>query len=207
MNNVSTSSLNDLNTSPDKIDKVVLVGGPTRIPAIRKMITKILKEPESGVDPEFSVARGAAIEGAILANDENLPVLYQGLTLINVTPSDLGEETILRGERQIILMIPKNTAYPTEVTRKFFKQFSFRPEIEISVWEGDFGKDSGFLANENIAKFLLQVPLGEGLEIDVTYKIDADGIRTVSAVETSTGSRNQLVIKKTGGIIIPKPQT
>ena len=82
-----------MKTSPDKIDKVVLVGGPTRIPAIRKMITKILKEPELGVDPEFSVARGAAIEGAILANDENLPVLYQGLTLLNVTPSRFGRKS------------------------------------------------------------------------------------------------------------------
>jgi len=199
--------LNDLKTSPDKIDKVVLVGGPTRIPAIRKMITKIVKEPELGVDPEFSVARGAAIEGAILANDENLPVLYQGLTLLNVTPLDLGEKAIMKNmEEGIKLMIPRNTTYPTEVTQTFYKRYSFKPKLEVSVWQGDFANNPSFYGNENLGSFWLQVPLGENLEIDVTYKLDADGILTVSAVEKSTGNRDQLVIEKIGGTIIPKPQ-
>jgi len=198
--------LNDLKTSPDKIDKVVLVGGPTRIPAVRKMITRLLKEPELGVDPEFSVARGAAIEGAILANDENLPVLYQGLTLLNVTPLDLGEIATINGEKGIKLMIPKNTPYPTEATWTFHKKYSFHPEIEISPWQGDFAKNPGFSSNEKLASSWLQVPLGEDIEIEVNYKLDADGILTVSAVEKSTGNKVQLVIKKIGGTIIPKPQ-
>jgi len=199
--------LNDLKLSSDKIDKVILVGGPTRIPAVRKLVAKILKEPESGVDPEFSVARGAAIEGAVLANDENLPVLYQGLTLLNVTPLDLGEKAVMKNnELGIKLMIPKNTTYPTEVTQTFYKQFPISPKIEVSVWQGDFHNNYGFYGNENLGSFWLYVPQRENLEIEVTYKIDANGILTVSAVEKSTGNRDQLDIEKIGGTVIPKPQ-
>ncbi|GEM_PF-160308 len=199
--------LNDLKISSDDIKKVVLVGGPTRIPAIRKMISKILKEPEEGVDPEFSVASGAAIEGAVLASDENLPVLYQGLALLNVTPLDLGEKAVMKsGELGIKLMIPKNTTYPTEFTSTFYKKYVMSPKIEISVWQGDFENLLGFHGNENLGSFWLYVPQREDLEIEVTYKIDADGILTVSAVEKSTGNREHIVIEKIGGTVIPKPQ-
>lgn len=198
--------LNDLEITPDKIERVVLVGGPTRIPSIRKMISRILKEPEQGVDPVFSVARGAAIEGAVLASDANLPVLYQGLALLNVTPLDLGEKAVLKsGELGIKLMMPKNTTYPTEVTQTFYKKFVISPKIEVSVWQGDFQNNYGFYGNENLGSFWLYVPQREDLEIEVTYKIDADGILTVSAVEKSTGNREQIVIEKIGGTIIPKP--
>src|SRR5579885_2986316 len=160
--------LNDLKISSDDIKKVVLVGGPTRIPAIRKMISKILKEPEEGVDPEFSVASGAAIEGAVLASDENLPVLYQGLALLNVTPLDLGEKAVMKsGELGIKLMIPKNTTYPTEFTSTFYKKYVMSPKIEISVWQGDFENLLGFHGNENLGSFWLYVPQREDLEIEV----------------------------------------
>lgn len=199
--------LNDLKMSSDKINKVILVGGPTRIPALRTFISKILKEPESGVDPEFSVARGAAIEGAVLANDSNLPVLYQGLTLLNVTPLDLGEKAVMKdSELGIKLMIPRNTTYPTEVTKTFYKQFPNSPKIAISVWEGDFQNNYGFYGNVNLGSFWLYVPQREGLEIEVTYKIDTDGILTVSAVEKSTGNRDSLKVERGSGPSIPPPQ-
>ena len=170
------------------------------------MVAQILKEPETGVDPEFAVARGAAIEGAVLANDEGLPVLYQRLTLLNVTPLNL-EKSIIKNELGIMLMIPKNTTYPTEITRKFYKKFPTNPKIEVSVWQGDVQNNPhDFYLNENLGSFWLYVPQREDLEIEVTYKIDANGILTVSAVETSTGNRDQLVIEKIGGVVIPKPQ-
>jgi molecular chaperone DnaK len=199
--------LDDLKMTADSIDKVVLVGGPTRIPAVRKLVTQILKEPEIGVDPEFSVAVGAAIEGAVLANDKDLPVLYQGLTLLNVTPLDLGEKSVIKSELGITLMIPKNTTYPTEITRKFYKKFPMNPKIEVSVWQGDLQNNYyDFHLNENLGSFWLYVPQREDLEIEVTYKIDANGILTVSAVETSTGNIDQLVIEKMGGSVMPKPE-
>ncbi len=199
--------LNDLKIIPDKIEKVVLVGGPTKMPAIHRMVSRILKEPEMGVDPVFSVARGAAIEGAVLTNDSNLPVLYQGLALLNVTPLDLGEKALLKsGELGVKLMMPKNTTYPTEVTQTFYKKFPTSPKIEVSVWQGDFQNNYGFYGNENLGSFWLYVPQREDLEIEVTYKIDADGILTVSAVEKSTGNREHIVIEKIGGTVIPKPQ-
>lgn len=202
--------LSDKNIAKEKIDKVILVGGPAKIPAIRNMVTKLLKEPESGIDPAFSVAIGAAIEGAVLADDKDLPVLYQGLTLLNVTPLDLGEQAVTIGrmgkEKVIKLMIPKNTTYPTEVTQKFYKQYPISPKIEISVWQGDFKGGYDFASSVNLGKFWLYVPQREGLEIEVTYKIDANGILTVSAVEISTGNRDELKIEKIGGAVIPPPQ-
>ena len=199
--------LNDWKTSPDKIDKVVLVGSPTRIPSIRKMITKILKEPETGIDPEFSVASGAAIEGAVLVGDENLPVLYQSLALLNVTPLDLGEKTVMKNrELGIKLMIPKNTTYPTKVTQKFYKEFPTSPKIEISVWQGNFQSNYGFHGNENIGSFWLWVPQRENLEIEVTYEIDSDGILKVTAKDLSSGNEDSLKIDRSGGPPIPPPQ-
>lgn len=202
--------LSSINLSANKIDKVILVGGPTKLPIIRSRVAKLLKEPETGVDPDFSVARGAAIEGAVLANDNDLPILYQGLTLLNATPLDLGEQAVTIGghgkEMVIKLMIPRNTTYPTEVTQKFYKQYPISPKIEISVWQGDFKGGYDFASSVNLGKFWLYVPQREGLEIEVTYKIDADGILTVSATETSSGNRDELVIEKIGDSVIPPPQ-
>ncbi len=199
--------LNDKEISPDKIDRVILVGGPSKIPAIKKLITTILREPETGIDPNFSVARGAAIQGALLANDANLPDQYTALALLNVTPLDLGEQAVMKNtELGIKLMIPKNTTYPTQVTQKFYKKYPKSPKIEMSVWQGDFNSNPNFLGSVNIGKFWLYVPEKEDLEIDVTYKIDSDGILTVSAVETSTGNQAELKIDKIGGAAIPPPQ-
>ena len=90
-------ALRDAQAEPADIDKVVMVGGPTKIPAIRRVVSDAVREPERGIDPYFVVASGAAIEGAVLANDENLPVLYGGLTLLSVTPLDLAEEARVKG--------------------------------------------------------------------------------------------------------------
>ena len=189
--------LKDAEITPSEIDKVILVGGPTKIPAIQKMITQTVKEPEKGVDPDFAVSIGAAIEGAILANESNLPVPYQGLTLLNVTPLDLGEEAREKGQHKIILMIPKNTPYPTEYTRTFFVNKIMQTEVRVSIWQGDFEIDSGFIGNVNIGTFTLH-GLRQGIQnkIEVTYGIDDDGILTVKAWEVGTDTVQELVVDK-----------
>ena len=87
-----TDALENANLTSDKIDKVLLVGGPTKIPAVKNMLKKLVKEPESDVDPTFAVSNGAAIWGAILNNDRNLPVIYKGVALLSVTPKAFGEQ-------------------------------------------------------------------------------------------------------------------
>ena len=101
------------------------------------MLTESIKIREEGVDPDFSVAIGAAIQAAVMTGDPNLPVLYQGLTLLNVTPLDFGEEGQKNGERFIQLMIPKNTSYPTEFTDTFWNNKPMVDVSSISIWQGE----------------------------------------------------------------------
>ena len=189
--------LKDAEITPSGIDKVILVGGPTKIPAIRKMIARTVKEPEEDVDPDFAVSVGAAIEGAILANEQNMPVLYRGLTLLNVTPLDLGEEAREKGQHRIVLMIPKNTPYPTEYTRTFFVNNLMQTEVKVGVWQGDFEIDPGFAGNVNIGTFTMYgLQPGTQNEIEITYGIDDDGILTVRAREIGTNTEQELVVDR-----------
>ena len=200
-------ALKGANLTSEQIDKVILVGGLVKIPAIRKMITEIIKEPESDIDSTFTVASGAAIQGAVLSDDRNLPVTYQNLTLLNKTPLDLGEHAIEKGVDIIQLMIPKNSAYPTEFTEIFFVNKPMQTEVQISIWQGDFVKNPGFPNNVNIGQFWLR-GLREGIEkdIEVTYRIDADGIIAVSAYEIEGNANDELVIDKMGNSVIPPPE-
>ena len=200
-------ALKSANLTSEQIDKVILVGGSVKIPAIRNMVTKIIKEPESDVDSTFTVASGAAIQGAVLSDDRNLPVTYQNLTLLNKTPLGLGEHAIKRGENIIDVMIPKNSAYPTEFTKIFFVNKPMQTEVQISIWQGDFEKNPGFTNNVNIGQFWLR-GLQEGIEkeIEVTYRIDADGIIAVSAYEIEGNAHDELVIDKMGNSVIPPPE-
>jgi molecular chaperone DnaK len=205
---VVMDALKGANLISSDIDKVVLVGGPTKIPIIQKTISELIRLPEPGIDPTFTVASGAAIQGAVLANAGNLPVLYQGLTLVNVTPLDLGEMAKYRGKEILELMIKKNTPYPIEVTKMYYVAKPMQTEVQISVWQGDFEKNSGFLDNVEIGEFWLR-GLRKGVmnkEIEVTYKLDADGILTVRAREIGGMVSDELVIDKFGNSIIPPPQ-
>ena len=190
--------LKDAEMTPSGIDRIILVGGPTKIPAIKKMIAQTVKEPEKDVDPDFAVSVGAAIEGAILANEQNLPVPYQGLTLLNVTPLDLGEEAREKDQHKIVLMIPKNTPYPTEYTRTFFVNNIMQTEVKVGVWQGDFELDPRFVGNVNIGTFTMHgLQPGMQNEIEVTYGIDDDGILTVKAKEVGTNTEQELVVDRT----------
>lgn len=200
-------ALRGAHLSSTDIDRVIMVGGPSIIPAVRQMVTKIIKEPEADIDPTFTVASGAAIQAAVLADDENLPAVYQGLTLLNKTPLDLGEHVRKQGREIIQLMIPRNTTYPTEYTEKYFVNKIMQTEVSMNVWQGDFEKNPGFIGNAQIGQFWLS-GLREGVEkeIEITYKIDADGIIIVSASEIGGKAHGQLTIGKTGDAVISPPE-
>lgn len=202
------SVLKKTKLTADDIDKVILVGGPTKMPSIINMIKTILKEPQTDIDPSFAVSTGAAIQGAVLAGNENLPVLYQGLTLLNVTPLDLGEKAKDRdGNLTVFQMITKNTPYPTEFTKTFHIKKLFQSEVSISVWQGDFERNPNFIGNVEIGQFkLFPLRIGVANEIEVTYNIDADGILTVSAQEKDGDAYSELTIDKYGKAHVPPPE-
>jgi molecular chaperone DnaK len=193
--------------TPEEIDKVILVGGPTKLPIIKELLTNVIKTPEEGVDPYFVVANGAAIEGAILGDERNLPVLYQGITVINVTPLDLGEAIGQNSPNyRIKLMIPKNTPYPTEHTERFY----VKPSVDkcpIEIWQGDFDKNPSFHGNAKLGEFMLEglTPMDEKY-VDVTYNLDADGILRVTAKEIMSKIKKELLITRMGEYITPPPE-
>ena len=200
--------LKESDLTSTQIDRVIPIGGPTKIPILKTMLTESIKIPEEGVDPDFSVAIGAAIQAAVMTGDPNLPVLYQGLTLLNVTPLDFGEEGQKNGERFIQLMIPKNTAYPTEHSYTFWVNKIMQTEVSVSIWQGeDFDSKPSFADNLNIGHFMLR-KLQEGTqnEITVTYSIDSDGILTVSAQEVGGKSSGEIIIDQIWDEHMPPPQ-
>ena len=206
-----TDALENANLTSDKIDKVILVGGPTKIPAVRNMLKKLVKEPESDVDPTFAVSNGAAIWGAILNNDRNLPVIYKGVALLSVTPKALGEQ--YRDEERntsVLLMIPKNTPYPTRFTDTFFNNLrndgKWRDSAPMDVWQGNpkFQKPHDFSQYKKIGHFEIEGLLHDrSNEIEVTYELDNDGILTVSAREIGGDAYAELQITASGDTYIP----
>ena len=194
---VISQILNEANLKSTDIDRVIPIGGPTKIPIVKSMLTELIKIPEEGVDPDLSVAIGAAIQGATMNGDPNLPVLYQGLTLLNVTSLDFGEEAQRKGQRFIELMIPKNTPYPTEYTKTFWNNKLMVDISPISIWQGeDFKSKPSFADNINIGHFVLRdLQMGIQNEIEVTYSMDADGILTVSAQEIEGDSVGEITVE------------
>ena len=194
----------------DKIDKVILVGGPAKIPAVRNLLKKLIKEPEADVDPMFAVSNGAAIWGANLGGDDNLPVVYKGLVLAPVTPLDLGEEYRDRRTKELSIqvMIPKNSSYPTEYTHMFYANKWMVDQAPMDVWQGDFDLHD-WSKYKKIGHFVIKgLEIGQN-EIEVTYRLDNDGILTVTAHEKRKGGGGafaELQITKTGKTIIPTPK-
>ena len=206
-----TDALENANLTSDKIDKVILVGGPTKIPAVRNMLKKLVKEPEPDVDPTFAVSNGAAIWGAILNNDRNLPVIYKGVALLSVTARDYGEEMRDKDRKiSVLLMIPKNTPYPTQFTDTFWNNLrndgKWRPAAPMDVWTGNpkFQKPHDFSEYKKIGHFEIEGLLHDrSNEIEVTYELDNDGILTVSAREIGGDAYAELQITKSGDTYIP----
>lgn len=186
------SALKDSGLSKDDINEIILVGGSTRIPAIKKLVQDVFgKEPKATVNPDESVAQGAAIQGGIIQGD------VTDILLLDVTPLTLAVEV----EGGIAhAMIPRNTTIPTKKSNIYTTATDNQPAVTIHVTQGErqFSKD-----NKSLGMFNLDgiPPMRRGqAQIEVTFDMDANGILHVMAVEKSTGKEQKVTIQGATGI-------
>ncbi len=184
--------LKDAGLKPSQIDEVLLVGGSTRMPAVRRLVREIFgKEPNSTINPDEVVAVGAAVQGAVLAGE------MDDMVLLDVTPLTLGVET-LGGVSTCI--IERNTTIPTSSTRIFSTARDGQTSVEIHVVQGERKMAAD---NRTLGRFRLEgiPPAPKGIpQIEVKFDIDADGILTVSAAELSSGAAKKITVKATAGL-------
>ena len=185
-------ALADSGLSQQDIDKVILVGGSTRIPAVQEAIKKYLgQEPHRGVNPDECVAVGAAIQAGVLVGD------VKDVLLLDVTPLSLGIETMGRVCTKII---ERNTTIPTEKSQIFSTAADNQPSVDIHVLQGEREMADG---NKTLGRFELSgiPPAPRGVpRIEVTFKIDANGIVHVSAKDLGTGKEQKITITSSGGM-------
>ena len=179
-------ALADSELSVNDIDKVLMVGGSSRIPAVQEAIKKFTgKEPFKGINPDECVAVGAAIQAGVLNND------VEGLLLLDVTPLSLGIETMGGVSTKII---DRNTTIPTKKSQIFSTAADNQTSVEVHVLQGEreFARD-----NKTLGMFHLDgiLPARRGVpQIEVTFDIDANGIVHVSAKDLGTGKEQQISI-------------
>ena len=179
-------AMSDSGLTMNDIDKILLVGGSTRIPAVQEAIKKFSgKEPFKGINPDECVAMGAALQGGVLGGD------VKGLLLLDVTPLSLGIET-MGGVNTVI--IERNTTIPTKKSQIFSTAADNQPSVEVHVLQGEreFAKD-----NKTLGMFHLDgiMPARRGVpQIEVTFDIDSNGIVHVSAKDLGTGKEQHISI-------------
>ncbi|MEM3422120.1 MAG: molecular chaperone DnaK [Candidatus Bilamarchaeaceae archaeon] len=179
-------ALADAKLMPSQIDKVILVGGPTRMPIIQKFVEDIVgKKVERGIDPMECVAMGAAIQGGVLSGE------IKDIVLLDVTPLTLGIETLGGVMTKII---ERNTTIPTRKSQIFTTAADFQTSVDIHVLQGErpMAKD-----NISLGRFTLTgiPPAPRGVpQIEVTFDIDANGILNVSAKDKATGKEQRIQI-------------
>lgn len=185
-------AMDDSGLSPDQIDKVILVGGSTRIPAVQEAIKKLTgKEPYKGVNPDEVVALGAAVQAGVLTGD------VKDVVLLDVTPLSLGIET---AGGVFTKMIDRNTTIPTSKSQVFSTYADNQPSVEINVLQGERSMAAD---NKSLGRFILGdiPPAPRGIpQIEVTFDIDANGIVNVSAKDRGTGKQQQITITSSGGL-------
>ncbi|ARU62014.1 molecular chaperone DnaK [Tumebacillus avium] len=185
-------ALKDSGLSANQIDKVVLVGGSTRIPAVVEAVKKFIgKDPSKGVNPDEVVAIGAAIQGGVLTGE------VKDVVLLDVTPLSLGIET----QGGIATrMIDRNTTIPTSKSQVYSTAADNQTSVEIHVLQGEreFARD-----NKTLGRFILGdiPPAPRGIpQIEVTFDIDANGIVNVSAKDLGTGKSQKITITSNTGL-------
>ncbi len=185
-------ALKDAGLTPQQIHEVVLVGGMTRMPAIREAVGKFFgKEPHIGVNPDEVVAVGAAIQAAVLSGE------MKDILLLDVTPLTLSIETLGDVASPVI---PRNTAIPTRRTQIFSTATDNQTSVEIHILQGERPMVAD---NKSLGRFILDgiPPAPRGVpQIEVTFDLDANGILKVSAIDKSTGRSHHITLTASSGL-------
>ena len=185
-------AMEDAGVTAAQIDEIVLVGGMTRMPAVREAVISLFgKEPHQGVNPDEVVAIGAAIQAGVLQGD------VSDILLLDVTPLTLGIETL---GGVTTPLIPRNTTIPTSKSETFTTAADNQTNVEVHVMQGERTMAA---ENKSIGKFMLDgiLPAPRGMpQIEVSFDIDANGILNVSAKDKGTGREQSIVITASSGL-------
>ncbi|NLM26446.1 MAG: molecular chaperone DnaK [Firmicutes bacterium] len=188
-------ALQDAGLQPGDIDRVILVGGSTRIPAVQEAIKNLMgKEPYKGINPDECVALGAAIQAGMLAGEFEQG---EGLVLVDVTPLSLGIETL---GGVMTTLIERNTSIPCRESKIFTTAADNQPAVDIHVLQGERP-----MAADNVTLGRFQLtgipPAPRGVpQIEVTFDIDRNGIVNVSAKDLGTGKEQKITVTSSGGL-------